>query len=381
MALIIPTQEAENKVPEHIAKDANSTPVEESATAGTATIKNEILEENLDEEYIDKRQITISLVHNYSNYRKVNIKTLGQKKEVIGSSIRSCRVLSSNKGEVEAYFPAIIGLSPNNPEFITRVKAWLSNISMIITEKSVTLNTSFIYNRKADYKKIKAAEEAINEKYEKVNRANISELKDALKLKIEALNTLESTKYAYGRPENIEEYLMYRHCLLYSEVAKDIALINSDSSIRFYIKDDAKEAEKVKRLIEERKIAMRNFVELDGSDIKFTAVYTAIVTIKNENLVEALLKDRSLKSSIVMDYANNHPDKFNKLVTDKNIITKALVETLISRGELIRSDFNQQISTPEGVFVGANLNEAVAYFDNPANSQLRSSYENKLKLF
>lgn len=381
MALVIPTQEAENKVPANIANDANSTPVEESSTNATSTVKNEILDEKLDEEYIDKRQITISLVHNYSNYRKVNIKTLGQKKEVIGSSIRSCRVLSSNKGEVEAYFPAIIGLSPNNPEFITRVKAWLSNISMIITEKSVTLNTSFIYNRKADYKKIKIAEETINEKYEKVNRANISELKDALKLKIEALNTLESTKYAYGRPENIEEYLMYRHCLLYSEVAKDIALINSDSSIRFYIKDDAKEAEKAKRLIEERKIAMRNFVELDGSDAKFTAVYTAIITIKNENLVEALLKDRSLKSSIVMDYANNHPDKFNKLVTDKHIMTKALVETLISRGELIRSDFNQQISTPEGVFVGANLNEAVAYFDNPANSQIRSSYENKLKLF
>lgn len=85
-------------------------------------------DESLDKEYIDKRSVTISLVHNYSNYRKVNMKVLGQRKETIGSSVSSCRVLASHKSEVEAYFPALIGLSPNNPDFITRVKAWLSNI-------------------------------------------------------------------------------------------------------------------------------------------------------------------------------------------------------------------------------------------------------------
>ena len=252
---------------------------------------------------------------------------------------------------------------------------------MTVNEKSVVINTSFIYRRKRDYLAIKAKEDEINARYDNVNRGNISELKKALNEKIEQLNALESTKYQYGRPENIEEYLMYRHCLLYSEVAKDIALINSNPSIRFYIKDDVKEAEKTKKLIEERKLAMRNFVELDGTEAKFNAVYTAIAVLNGENLIEALLKDRSLKSSIIMDYANQHPDKFNKVYSDKHIMTKALVETLISRGELIRSEFNQQISTADGAFVGANLNEAVAYFDNPDNSTVRTAYENKLKLF
>ena len=309
------------------------------------------------------------------------MKTLGQRKEVIGSSIRSCRVLSSNKKEVETYFPALIGLSPNNPEFIARVKAWLSNISMSITENNVTLNTSFIYNHKKDYLKVRKEEDAINAKYEAANRSNISELKEALKLRNEALNTLESTKCEYGSPENLEEYLMYRHCLLYPEVAKDIALINSDPSIRFYIKDELKEAEKARRLVDERKLAMKHFVELDAKDEKFNAVFIAVCVLKGGNLAEELLKDRSLKSSILMDYANANPDKFNKLVADKHITTKALIETLITRGELIRSEFNQQISTAEGIFVGANLNEAVAYFDNPNNKDMRTAYENKLKLF
>ena len=82
-----------------------------------------------------------------------------------------------------------------------------------------------------------------------------------------------------------------------------------------------------------------------------------------------------------MDYVNNHPDKFNRIVSDKNITIKAFIETLISRGELIRSDFNQQISTADGTFVGANMNEAIAWFENPANKDIRTGYENKLKLF
>ena len=146
------------------AKDSKGAEVE--ATPKTTTV----VDDSLNEEYIDKRSVTISLVHNYSNYRKVNMKVLGQRKETIGSSIRSCQVLSANAGEVNAYFPALIGISPNNPEFITRVKAWLSNIQFTINENDVKLNTSFIYNTKADYLKFKAAEEKIDKEYEKVNR-------------------------------------------------------------------------------------------------------------------------------------------------------------------------------------------------------------------
>ena len=53
-----------------------------------------ILKGDLDREYVDKRSVTISLVHNYSNYRRVNIKVLGQRKEIIGSSVNSGRILS-----------------------------------------------------------------------------------------------------------------------------------------------------------------------------------------------------------------------------------------------------------------------------------------------
>ena len=338
-------------------------------------------DEELDKEYLDNRTVTISLVHNYSNYRKVNMKVLGQRKETIGSSISSCRILASNKGEVEAYFPALIGLSPSNPEFITRVKAWLSNIQFVVNEEDVSLNTSFIWNKKSDYVAFKKKEDAIDEEYNKIDRANTAAIKDAVKRKVEALNALESEKYKYGRPQNLEEYLIYRHCLLFRDVAKDIALINSDPNLRFYIKDEAKEAEKKKKLTDERLKAMRNFIELNASPSKFNAVFIAMIASRNENISEALLKDSNEKTNMLMNYVNESPDKFNKLVNDKNIITKAFIETLIVRGELVRAEFNQQISTADGNFIGSNMTEAVAYFNNPDNKDIKAVYENKLKMF
>lgn len=331
--------------------------------------------------YLEKRTIVISLVHNYSLYRKVNMKVFGQRKETIGSSISSCRILSSNKGEVEAYFPEIIGISPNHPDFVTRVKAWLSNIQFIVNEEDKELDTSFLWNKKLDYVRFKKREEEIDEEFEKTNRANLSALKQAVKLKVERINALESEKYLYGRPQNLEQYLMYRHCLLYKDVAKDVAFINSDASLRFYIKDSAKEAEKLRKLTEEKVKAMRNFIELNTTTDKFNSVFIAIVTSRNENVANALLKTHDEKTRYMIDYINTYPDKFNKFFYDKNVITKAFIETLIVRGELIRAEFNQQISTPDGTFIGSNMNDAVAYFNNPANVALKTAFENKIKLF
>lgn len=337
--------------------------------------------EDLNKEYVDKRTIVISLVHNYSNYRKVNMKVLGQRKETIGSSITSCRVLSSNAGEVNAYFPALVGLSPNHADFTSRVKAWLSNIQFVVNENDVPLDISFVYNTKKDYLDFKKKEDAIDEDYAKVDRTNLSAIKEAIKKRVNALNTLESEKYKVGHPVNLEQYIIYRHCLLYRDVAKDTAIVNSDPSVRFYIKDEAKEAEKQKKLTEYRMQAMRNFIELNASPTKRNAVYIAIVASRNENVSEALIKTDSEKTSYLMDYVNSHPDKFNKLFADKNITTRAFIETLIVRGELVRSEFNQQISTADGTLIGSNMNGAVAFFNNPDNKDIKELYENKLKMF
>lgn len=193
-------------------------------------------DESLDEPYTEKRTITINLVTNYSLYRRANDKTLPKRMDKIGSCVRSSRTLSSNKGEIESYFPALIGLAPNNENFISRVKAYLNNISVSVDELGKTFDISFFWNRKRDYLRFRAEEEAIETAYMNSDRKGVKELREALEAKITKLNLLESEKYKYGYPIVLDDYLIYRHCLLYKDVAKDIALINSDPSIRFYLK-------------------------------------------------------------------------------------------------------------------------------------------------
>ena len=353
----------------------------QKGTVATVMENKAAKEVELNSPYTDKRTVTIAPVQQFSAYRRANIKSMPPRRNIIGSSISSTRILSSNKDEVEKYFPQIIGISPNNPEFVTRVKAYLSNISFNVQDAGSTLNISFTYDKKKDYLTIKEKEEKINAKRESVTRNNTAAIKEAVKVWTQEINDLESEKAKYGHPDNIEEYLLYRHCLLYRDVAKDISLINSDSSLRFYIRDENKEAERAKRLVDERRKAMRNFLALESSDKKRNAVFIQMTVNNGGNIAEAMMKTSDQQVSALMTYLNDNPDKFNDLFEDKNVEMKSFIEALIARGELIRPEYNQQISTADGTFIGSNMNEAVAYFNNPTNKPVLEAMQNKYKLF
>lgn len=342
-------------------------------------VKQSYTKEELEAPYVDIKKITIKPVQNFSAYRNVNKAVLGSKKQVIGSSIKSSRILSSSKGEVEAYFPELVGLSSNHPDFITRVKGYLNNIQFTVNDIGSTIDCSFRYDHFSDYLKIKEQEDKLLSEKEKANRNDTSALNTAIETWTLKLNELESSKYKYGRPVNLNQYFLYRHCLLYKDIAKDISLINADKSIRFYIEDNQREAERKKKMIEERKLAMRNFIALDGSDNKRDAVYLQVLMFNNENLGYSLGKTKEEKLDVLMKFVNEFPDKFNKMYNDKNIELKSMIEQLILRGELVRAEFNQMISTAEGKFVGNNVTEAVAYFNNPDNKAELEMYKNKLK--
>lgn len=355
--------------------DKSNSPVE-----GTQPVnKQDKPEEDLEEEYTDRRTITISLVKNYSLYRKVNDKVLPKRKDYIGGSIKSSRTLSSNKEEVDTYFPNIIGLSPNDPNFISRVKQYLNNIRIPVDELGRTFDISFYYFHKKDYYKIKAEEEKIEEVYQSANRQNIKNLREALKEKINRLHILESTKCRLGYPINVDEYLMYRHCLLYNDVAKDVALINSDSNIRFYFKDDQKEAEKLHKYRLEVNKAKANYVACLADNDLFDAIYTQYCVQNSLPVISSLAKDRLEREIEIDKFSTNEPIKFNKIFNNKDIRLIANIEKLVARGELIRSQYNQNISTPDGEFIGANTGEAVSYFKNPENTSIVNAFINKLK--
>lgn len=357
-------------------EDKKLSPVEETQPTADKTTDDV---DKYDEEYTDERFVTISLVKNYSLYRKANDKVLPKRKDYIGGSITSSRILAANKDEVEAYFPNIIGISPNNPEFINRVKLYLNNIRIPVDELGKKFNISFHYKHKRDYFKIKAEEDKIESAYQQANRSSIKKIKEALKEKITRLNVLESTKYKYGYPVDVDDYLMYRHCLLYDNIAKDISLINSDPSIRFYFKDDNKEAEKLKKFRAEITKAKANYVTCLADDTLFDAIYIQYCAMNNLPVIASLAEDKIDREIKLDKFSTDEPIKFNALFNNKDIKLMAEIEMLIARGELIRSQYNQNITTPDGEFIGANMKEAIVWFKNPNNTQAVNMLMAKLR--
>lgn len=357
-----------------------SSPVEEINVKETTKTVDSLKQEKLESSYVDKKSITIALVKNYSLYRRANDKVLPKRRDFIGSSVSSSRILSSNKEEVEAYFPQLIGLSPNNENFINRVKQYLNNIQVAVDELGKTFDCSFHYKRYSDYLDFKKKEEAIEEQYKTANKSNLMDLRTALNQKITLLNELESTKHKYGYPVKLEDYILYRHCLLYKDIAKDTAIINSDSSIRFYFKDNNKEAELQKKLRISINKAKANYVEMVGDTQLFDAVYIQYCVFMGKPIVSSMLEDRITKETQLDRFSIEEPVKFNKIFSDRDIKIKSIIETLIARGEFIRAQHNQNIITPEGDFIGANINEAVAWFKDSSNAALVEAYKNKLKV-
>ena len=360
-------------------QEANvSLPVEEHDKEQAET-SPETTHDDVDEEYTDIRKVTVVLVKNYSLYRKANDKVLPKRKDFIGSSVHASRVLSANKEEVDTYFPNLIGLSPTDPNFVMRVKQYLNNIRIPVDELGRSFDISFHYYHKEDYYRIKEEEDKIERMYQTTNRQDITKLRAALKEKITRLNALEGTKCKLGYPINVDDYLMYRHCLLYNDVAKDVALINSDSSIRFYFKDDQKEAEKLRKFRLEVNKAKANYVACLADDILFDAVYTQFCVINNMPVISSLAENRIDREIKLDKFSADEPVKFNKIFNNKDVKLIATIEMLIARGELIRSQYNQNITSPDGDFIGANMGEAVAWFKNTENSSVVNAYINKLK--
>lgn len=368
-------------------EDSVQSPVEKVDTIQQPTTSKIDIEKGADREdlsenqpYTDIRSITIMLVKNTSLYRKANDKVLPKRIDYIGSCFNSSKVISANQEEVNVYFPNLVGLSPNDPSFMLRVKQYLNNIRIPVDELGKTFDISFYYYHKKDYYKFKAKEEAIEEAYQKAPRRGDTEIKAAIKAKVNALNLLESQKHKVGYPINVEDYLMYRHCLLYHSVAKDMSIINSDTSIRFYFKDDKKEADKLRKYRLEVNKAKSNYVACIADSVLFEAVYIQYCVLNSLPVLTYLNRPQLDKEIDLDKFSSNEPVKFNKIVYNKDIKLMAVIEKLIARGELVRSQYSQNITTTDGELIGANTGEAIAWFKDPKNASMVAAYNHKLNL-
>lgn len=345
----------------------------------------ELLEkkDGLKEPYKEVKVIKIALTSDInigSVYRQINYKDIKDRHDSIGGSITSGKILSSNSEEMSAYMPSLIGCSANDVKFAERVSRWFQNISVPVPNGGYEFNCNFNWKHKEDYLKYAMKEADIIDRYDNADKSNSKALKEAINAYVHDLNELESTRYLYGRPENVDHYLTYRHCLLYPDVAKDTLVIHFNPSVRFYIRDEQREQVRAKRIRIQSNKARRNYLDLLDDASKFRAMFVCYCASSKQDVITNLSLDEAIQQKMLDDYAIKEPEKFNKMFNNNNLTTQALIEELIAKGELIRSEVNQTILTPEAAFIGSNMKEAIAYFMNPANKEFRKGLEMKVRL-
>lgn len=163
------------------------------------------------------------------------------------------------------------------------------------------------------------------------------------------------------KPINVFEWLLYKYCLKYPQVANDMSLVGMSTKIRFYLfkESEARQAALDVKKLKDKAILLRFKMEED------TEAMQSVIILSGNPLPKAIHEQQLLLSQI----AESDPAKFVALGKDKDLLEKAFVERLIRAGLMIRP-LNSTLVIYDNNQIGNNLNEAKEWLKQPQNSQV-----------
>lgn len=365
------------------------------------------------------RKYELVVKANASAYIKANKEVVVPGAKIIGSSLTAVNKMLSLSSELKVLMPEMLGLSPTSGDWDKMVARYWHSLSEPINPTGRALETGFTYDitdstkqqsihaiseqlkqnkekglttdddlKDYIYDRLAKVEEAYNLAVLDANKLGEQGKEEALKTaydsKYEAIWKVEADHYKIGTPINPFEYLLWKFCLVYGDVANDFSFANKSTKIRFYLSsEDAKKAiERVKQKTKTQ--AMQLYLKLISSrnsviDLLFAIgegdkVFTEAKVNSGEDL--DLQLHILLQSEMEKD-----PAKFISIASDKNIAIKGMIEKYITynllrrlQGTNIIVDYNNP-----SMVIGNNINEAVSYFSNQENAAIISEYKTKFK--
>jgi len=365
------------------------------------------------------RKYELIVKANTSAYLLANIKVIVPGPKIIGSSITGVNKMISLSNELKVLMPSIIGLSSTSSDWDKMVKRYWDSLSEQINPIGKTLETGFTYdmtdtskteyiieinkqieNNKGTkittdeglknyiYERLTKVEETYNITVINANKLQEREkeeaLKDAYDTKYNAIWNIEADHYKVGTPINPFEYLLWKYCLVYGDVANEFSFANKSTKIRFYLS-----SEDAKRELERIKIKTTN---------QAMAAYLKIIASRNEviNILFAMGlgdiifniaktasgEDLDLQLHVLLkNEMDKDPAKFIASASDKNVAYKGLVEKYIAYNVLRRLQGTNIIVdySDSAKVIGSSLEDAVSYFNNKENAAYISELETKFK--
>lgn len=344
-----------------------------------------------------------------SSYAYANKEGLDEEARMIGSSVSAVSKILSNAEEQKVLMQDIIGLSPNNEHWGTKLANYWHSISEPVGANGRELEIGFIYDiaslDKVPYVKLinenlakdkqitsdqdivdyfnnrlAAIKTQFNKAATVANKLDPIQkdkaIKTAYKVYYDMVWKVESERYKFGSPIDTADYILYRYCLGYSHVANSFELANNSSNIRFYLHSEAD----IQRAKEARYKAEKD---------RMTTYIKVIQSLpKVENILYAMGKGDELKTLDETDQfllleklSKDKAQQFVTIANDKNLEAKGLIEKYIAYSLLRRLEGSQVIvdASDPALTIGNNIDEAITFFSNKKNDVVIKEYSAKFK--
>jgi len=311
-----------------------------------------------------------------SGYFARNVKFMPEVKSRVGASINAVVKIKENMEEWYKYMPSILNARSNSDDFNKLFDLYLNNISHIVSEGGDKLEAGFIFSNKKVAEAHSKASAAIYDEFNKADKSR-PELRDqAFKTRDEKIVALEQRQYKVGTPINVSEYLLWRYCIHYGDVANDIALINKSGAIRFYLQDPKLEEYKRKVMFDYRKEATLKYVEL----LKDTSKINNLLWIYLDGATDVTALNEMEKVDRVEAFKNDNPERFIKTIEDKDLEIKATIQMMIYFGVLRRLSGSDVIVDENNDIIGNNTRDAIIFFKNTEKNKANiTRFNAKLK--
>lgn len=276
--------------------------------------------------------------------------------------------------EEKKLLPMIISISPNAPEWGQKCLEYWANIST-----SVSADLGLPLDCSMEYPNEDAAKQADAEEANELNK--IQEARKNGRHHEEIFNVRTSL----GTPLFPDQYILYRHCLKYSHVARFKEDMYKSNKIRFYLHSSEEEqaAQASKLTVRKKAYSYMMDVFADATK-KENIIYVLKETIQKHNEKATTEIKIDTTSNIGVDLAidmlaNNYPEQFIAICSDEKLVMKAFIERCINANLLRRLPNTEAIIYGDSTNVGNNLNDAVVFLENEQNKEIYQTLNARLK--
>lgn len=327
-----------------------------------------------------ERFINLQWVIHRSMYALANKNVLnaGTEPRKIGSSLSAVNSMVAKGEEMRVLLPSILGTDPlsSKLDWEASVKNYWHGFSVDIPIGGRLLDISWnidindpnkkeaIEALRADAKSIKTNKDLLNYLF-------------AINQTTKQPNVTEEYLFRYATPSNIEDYLLWRWCLIYRRVLNpdaDPEILDRNPDIDFFLYDPAITKRKSENNLKETQAAMVAYLDLiTKSDAKDDVLF---VFGENPLTWDAFDKDQKLYTLY-----QTQPKRFVEVVKDKNLTIKSRIERYINVGLLNRLAGTGIVTdgADPSIILGNNINEVVSYFNNEIYKTFITEYAAKYK--